>query len=66
MLSMRGKPLMPTSSSKARRLVKNGDTKVVKRFPFTIQMLVPTGENKQKIVLGIDSGYKKIGFSKES
>jgi len=60
---MRGKPLMPTSSSKARRLLKSGKAKVVKRFPFTIQLLYATGECKQEIVLGVDTGYKNIGLS---
>ena len=62
-LSMRGKPLMPTNQSKARRLLKCKKAKVVKRFPFTIQMTIPTGETKQDITLGVDSGYKNIGLS---
>ncbi len=62
-LDMSGKPLMPTSPRKARILIKSKEAKVVKRFPFTIQMLRVTGNNKQKVTLGIDSGYKFIGFS---
>ena len=62
-LNKRGLPLMPTRQQKARRLLKEGKAKVVSAFPFTIQMLVPTGENKQPITLGIDSGYLNIGFS---
>jgi len=54
---------MPTCQAKARRLVKKGMAKIVKRFPFTIQMTVITGEAKQEVVLGIDSGYSHIGFS---
>ncbi len=54
---------MPTSPRKARILIKSKEAKVVKRFPFTIQMLRVTGNNKQKVTLGIDSGYKFIGFS---
>lgn len=62
-LNMRGKPLMPTTPRKARKLLKEGKAKVVKRTPFTIQLNHATGETKQEIVLGVDSGYEKIGLS---
>lgn len=62
-LNMRGKPLMPTTPSKARRLLRQGKATVVKRNPFAIQLKYPTGESKQPIKLGIDSGYVSIGFS---
>jgi len=54
---------MPTSQQKARRLLREKKAKVIKRFPFTIQLLYSTGETKQNISCGIDSGYKSIGFS---
>ena len=54
---------MPTTSSKARKLLKDGKAKVVKREPFTIQLLTATGETKQKITLGVDAGSKIIGLS---
>ena len=62
-LNKRGKALMPTCPSRARRLLKNNKAKVVKRYPFTIQLNYSTGENKQEVVLGIDTGYQKIGIS---
>jgi 5-methylcytosine-specific restriction endonuclease McrA len=62
-LNMRGKPLMPTTQQKANKLLKQNKAKVVKRIPFTIQLKYATGETKQKITLGIDSGYKFVGFS---
>ena len=62
-LNMRGKPLMPTTCGKAGRLVRQGRAKVVKRFPFTIQLRYATGETRQDIVLGVDTGYKNIGLS---
>ena len=37
-LSNNGNPLMPCSYAKSKRLVKKGAAKVVKRFPFTIQL----------------------------
>ena len=61
--SMRGKPLMPTKAKKAVQLLKGGKAHVVKRFPFTIQLDIPTGENKQEIICGVDSGYKNIAIS---
>ncbi len=62
-LNMRGQPLMPTNAAKAQHLLKNGKAKVVKRNPFTIQLKYATGETKQEIILGIDSGFKTIGYS---
>jgi N6-L-threonylcarbamoyladenine synthase len=62
-LNKRGNALMPTCQSRARRLLGNHKAKVVKRYPFTIQLNIATGEVKQKIVLGVDVGYKKVGVS---
>ncbi len=62
-LNMRGKALMPTTPRKARKLLKEGKAKVVKRTPFMIQLKYATGETKQKITLGVDSGYENIGLS---
>lgn len=62
-LNMRGDPLMPTTQKKARILLKEKKAKVRNRTPFTIQLNYPTGEAKQSITLGIDSGYSFIGFS---
>ena len=60
-ISKNKKPLMPCTKAKARKLLKKG--KVVKRFPFTIQLLYSAGSTKQKISLGVDSGYTHIGLS---
>ena len=54
---------MPTSPAKAKRLLKSGKAKVVRRTPFTIQLNFATGEAKQDIALGIDPGYKHVGLS---
>jgi len=62
-LNQRGKPLMPTKSSKARKLLKQGNARVVRNTPFTIQLLYATGESKQAITLGVDTGYQYIGLS---
>ncbi len=59
----RGQALMPATTGKARLLLKQGRAKVVNRKPFTIQLTTATGETKQEITLGVDSGYLNIGFS---
>ncbi|EQB68447.1 MAG: HNH endonuclease [Ferroplasma sp. Type II] len=62
-INMRNEPLMPTTPGKARTLLKSGKARVISSNPFTIQLLYATGETKQPVILGIDAGYKHIGFS---
>ena len=63
-LNSNGQPLMPTSrSGKVRRLLKDKKAKVIKRCPFTIQLLYEAENNVQEITLGIDAGSKHIGVS---
>lgn len=62
-LNMRGKALMPTIQRKARILLKEKKAKIVKYNPFTIQLNYPTGENRQEIDIGIDTGAKNIGIA---
>lgn len=62
-INQRKEPLMPCSEQKVRKLLKQNKAKVVEIKPFTIQLLIATGETKQNIILGIDSGYNNIGFS---
>ena len=62
-LNMRGKPLMPTTQQKANKLSRQDKAKVIRCNPFTIQLNYATGEAKQPIILGVDAGYSRIGFS---
>ena len=62
-LNKQGQPLMPCSPRKARLLLRGGKARVVKRLPFTIQMNYGSSGYRQKVTLGIDSGYENIGFS---
>ncbi len=62
-INMRNEPLMPTTPGKARKLLKQNKARVISSNPFSIQLLYATGETKQPVKLGIDSGYKYIGFS---
>ena len=62
-LSLDGKPLMPTKPARARKMLQSGKAKVIKRFPFTIQLNFECENKIQNVVLGIDTGYGNIGFS---
>ena len=63
-LNMDGRPLMPTTRhGKVRWLLKHHQAKVVKKSPFTIQLLYATKEYTQPITLGVDAGSKHIGIS---
>ena len=63
-LDITGQPLMPTDRhGKVKHLLKDGKVKVVKRCPFTIQLLYTTTTYTQEITLGVDAGSKVIGLS---
>ena len=63
-LDINGAPLMPTDRhGKVRRLLKFKKAKVIKRTPFTIQLLYETNKYAQPLTLGIDAGSKHIGLS---
>ncbi len=62
-LNMDGKPLMPCKPAKAKHLLKEHKSKIVQHSPFTIQLLWQCESDTQDVILGIDSGYKHIGFS---
>jgi hypothetical protein len=59
-----GQPLDPTRrAGKVRRLLKNGQAKVVRRQPFTIQLLLDTTCYTKNYALGVDAGYLHVGLS---
>ena len=62
-LNKEGKPLMPCKPAKARHLLQDKKAEVVSRKPFTIRLLFDCENKIQAIVLGIDPGYRMIGFS---
>lgn len=62
-LNIEGKPLMPCKEAKARKLLKQNKAKIIKREPFTIQLLFECENQTQNITLGIDAGSKHIGLS---
>ena len=62
-LNKHGRPLMPCSPCKAKKLLKQGKAKVKRIEPFTIQLLYGSSGYTQDITLGIDAGSKHIGVS---
>ena len=63
-LNKNGQPLMPTSRcGKVKHLLNRCEAKVIKRCPFTIQLLYDSNNYTQLISLGIDAGSKVIGVS---
>ena len=66
-LDIDGKPLMPTERhGKVRRLLKERKAKVVKKTPFTIQLLYNSTRYTQPVTLGVDAGSTHIGLSASS
>ena len=64
-LDMNGQPLMPTfRHGKVRHLLKENKAKVIKRCPFTIQLLYKSTTYTQPITLEVDAGSKHVGLVK--
>ena len=63
-----GKPLMPTTASRARRWIKAGEaTPFFKRGIFCVRLnRESSGQERQEIAVGIDPGSKKEGFTVKS
>lgn len=63
-LNQNGQPLMPTKNhAKVRILLKSKKAKVIRRCPFTIQLMYSSANYTQSINLGVDAGSKHIGIS---
>lgn len=62
-INKHGEALMPCSPRKARILLRDGKAKVIKKEPFTIQLLYGSTGYKQALRLGIDSGERHIGIA---
>jgi hypothetical protein len=63
-INQQSNPLMPTTRyGKVRRMLSDGRARVVKRTPFTIQLLYESELYKQAVTLGVDAGSKHIGLS---
>lgn len=63
-LDKNGKPLMPTNRhGKVRKLLNSKQAIVVKKTPFTIQLLYETTTEIQAISLGVNPGYSHLEMS---
>ena len=63
-ISKNGNPIMPTKDyRKVRLLLKSKKAKVIRRTPFTIQLLTTSHCYTQDITLGVDAGSKYVGLS---
>ena len=61
-ISHTGKALMPTNRhGKVKHLLREGRALVVKREPFTIQLLYDNTDYTQPLTLGVDAGPPHIG-----
>jgi hypothetical protein len=60
-ISKHGKPLMPTTPARARKMLRDGKAKCIRREPFTIKLLFDTSSYTQPITLGVDTGSSHIG-----
>lgn len=60
-LNRDGTPLMPCRPAKARKLLRGGKAKVVRRTPFTIRLLWDCEGHTQEVVAGMDTGSVKLG-----
>jgi hypothetical protein len=60
-----GEPLMPAHPARARRLLRAGRAKVVRRLPFMIQLRDRTAEDAtvQPVSLRLDPGSKTTGIA---
>jgi 5-methylcytosine-specific restriction endonuclease McrA len=57
-----GRPLMPCTPAKARKLLRAGKASVVKRSPFTIQLSWLCEGHVQQVRAGIDKGSSTTGI----
>ncbi len=58
-----GNPLMPCSPAKARHLLQEGKAIILMHDPPLIQLNYLSEAKMQEITLGIDPGYKFVGYS---
>ena len=65
-VSTNGKPLMPTTEYRARKLLKSGKAVIFSHRPFAIKLTRIISEDVQPIEYCCDTGYKHIGVSIKS
>ena len=62
-LDKKHRPLMPCRPARARRLLRAGRARVVKRFPFVIRLVDRTVEQSevQPVLIKLDPGSRETG-----
>ncbi len=62
-VSITGKPLMPTTSRRARIWLNTRRSRIVNREPFTIQLHFETADYTQPATVGVDTGSQTVGIA---
>ncbi len=62
-VSLTGKPLMPTTPRRARIWLKTRRARIVNRDPFTIQLRFETTPYTQPVTVGVDTGSQSVGMA---
>jgi hypothetical protein len=62
-ISIDGKPLMPCTPAKCKKLLKANKASIYKYYPFTIQLKFECENQVQDVTFSEDAGYNHIGFS---
>ena len=62
-IGLNGRPLMPTTTRKARILLKANKASVICRNPFTIHLWYKTECATQEGSIGVDTGSQNIGIA---
>ena len=58
-----GTPLTPTKIGKAKVMVRGGRATVVRHNPFTVRLTNETTKHAPEMTLGIDAGYRHVGYA---
>lgn len=58
-----GTPLTPTKIGKVKAMVRGGRVRVVRHNPFTVQLTKETTKHAPKTTLGVDAGYRHVGYA---
>src|SRR4051812_440415 len=65
-VSKQGYPLLPCKPCHARRLLCQNKAKVIRRTPFTIQLLYGSTGYIQEVIAAQDTGSKTLGSAASS
>ena len=58
-----GEPLMPCKPAKAKHLLRDNKATIIQLTPFTIRLNWDCENNKQEIIVGLDTGAINVGCS---